>query len=170
VILEDTLATNINADDPSQIDNNNYQARAISVLGTTPPDLQVSELVAPATVAIGASYSFSYRVENRGDAFNGSWTDSVYLADSADWQTASEVWHLADYAQTRSLGFGEGYSVSQTLQLAPWIKGSYLILRTDSGKPRRRGGRKQQRPRQLLRSSTPKPPTCASPRSKRAQA
>jgi hypothetical protein len=134
VILEDTLATNINADDPTQIDNNNYQARAISVLGTTPPDLRVSEVVAPVTVAIGESYRFSYRVENRGDAFNGRWTDSVYLADSADWDAAREIWHLADYAQTRSLGFGESYSVSQTLQLAPWIKGSYLIVRTDSGR------------------------------------
>jgi cell division septation protein DedD len=49
VILEDTLASNINPDDPSQIDNNNYKARAVSVLGTTPPDLVVNQATAPTT-------------------------------------------------------------------------------------------------------------------------
>ncbi|MBO3704008.1 MAG: hypothetical protein J5W83_15990, partial [Candidatus Accumulibacter sp.] len=133
VILEDTLATHINADDPTQVDNNNYHARPISVLGSAPPDLRVSEVVAPPAVTVGESYRFSYSVDNRGDAFSGSWTDSVYLADNADWNAASEVWHLADIGQTRSLGFGERYSVSQTLQLAPWINGRFLIVRTDSG-------------------------------------
>ena len=35
-VLEDTLADNINPDDPHEIDNNNYKARAIQVIGIPP--------------------------------------------------------------------------------------------------------------------------------------
>ncbi len=41
VVLEDTLAHLVNQDDPNQIDNNNYRARAIDILGAK-PDLVVT--------------------------------------------------------------------------------------------------------------------------------
>lgn len=78
VILEDTLASNIN---PGRSkpgwNNNNYKARPISILGITPPDLTVLDVQAPEAVNAGGAYSFSYTVQNRGDAFSGQWTDSV---------------------------------------------------------------------------------------------
>ena len=40
-VLEDTLTTNINPDDPNQLDNNNYKARPLAVLATTPSSLAV---------------------------------------------------------------------------------------------------------------------------------
>src|SRR5690606_8210778 len=72
-ILEDTLATNINLDDPSQFDNNNYKARPISELGITPPDLTGTDLAATPEADAPGSFSFTYTVQNRGDAFNGNW-------------------------------------------------------------------------------------------------
>ncbi len=88
LILEDTLATQINPHDPHQIDNKNYRARAIRILGITPPDLTVDEVVAPTTASAGGGYSFRYSVSNRGDRFSGGWVDSVYLTDNADWNAA----------------------------------------------------------------------------------
>ncbi|MFO1403439.1 MAG: CARDB domain-containing protein [Azonexus sp.] len=133
VILEDTLAANINPDDAAQVDNNNYKARPISVLGISPPDLAVGEVTGQATAEAEGNYSFSYSVQNRGDLYTGTWVDSVYLTDDPDFSAAHEIWHLGDYTQTRSLGNGERYSVTQTIQLAPTVKGRYLIVRTDAG-------------------------------------
>jgi hypothetical protein len=93
LILEDTLASQINPDDPQQIDGNNHRARPISILGATPPDLVISDVVAPDTASAGGSYRYSYSVANRGERFTGDWVDSVYLADNPDWNLAREVWH-----------------------------------------------------------------------------
>jgi hypothetical protein len=116
-ILEDTLATNINTDDPAAIDNNNYKARPISVLGITPPDLAVSEVSGVDAVGSGGSYSFNYAVQNRGDIFTGKWTDVVYITDNPDFSEAKEIWEIGRYSQDRTLGNREQYTVSQTVQL-----------------------------------------------------
>jgi subtilase family serine protease len=131
VVLEDTLATHINPDDPSQIENNNYLARPISILGVTPPDLVISEVVGPEMASAGDGYTFSYTVENRGERFTGSWVDAVYLTDDPDWNVAREIWSLGNFAQNRSLGNGEKYTLTQTLPLAPSVSGRHLVVRTD---------------------------------------
>ncbi|MCM8597201.1 MAG: putative Ig domain-containing protein, partial [Candidatus Accumulibacter sp.] len=132
VIVEDTLASNLNPQDPEQIDNNNYHARAIGILGVTPPDLVVSDVVGQPSATAGGSYRFAYSVQNRGERFSGDWVDSVYLSDSPEWTTAHELWHLGDFAQRRSLDTGETYTVNQTLSLAPAVHGRYLVVRTDA--------------------------------------
>ncbi|MBI3347611.1 MAG: hypothetical protein HY020_10425, partial [Burkholderiales bacterium] len=135
-ILEDTLSSNINPDDPTQIDNNNYKSRAagaIGVLGITPPDLQVTSVIAPATAAAAGSYSFSYTVKNRGDAFDGAWTDKVWLMDNPDPTQAKVSWLLGEFKQQRALGNSESYSVSQTVNLGPAVSGGYLVVQTDAG-------------------------------------
>lgn len=131
-ILEDTLASNINPDDPNQVDNDNYKARAISVLGITPPDLVVTEVNAPASIDAGTTLSFSYTVKNQGDLFNGAWVDTVYVADNADLSKAKHIWTLGSYTQNRALNNGEAYTVNQTVQLAPSVQGSYIIVKTNT--------------------------------------
>lgn len=133
VILEDTLANNINTDDPSDIDNNNYKARAISIIGVTLPDLVVAELSAVATADAGGAYSFSYTVKNRGDNVSATWYDNAYLTDDPDLTKAKEVFWLGSFKQERSLAYGDSYSVAQTVQLSPAAKGRYLVIRTDGG-------------------------------------
>ncbi|MFN9744981.1 MAG: CARDB domain-containing protein, partial [Betaproteobacteria bacterium] len=129
-ILEDTLASNVNPDDAAQIDNNNYKARPIAVLGTT-PDLVVSQVIAPTAGAAASDYSFGYTVRNNGDAFTGAWTDRVWIADNADLSQATVRWLLGEYRQERSLGKGESYSASQTVALAPSVAGGFLVVETD---------------------------------------
>jgi subtilase family serine protease len=133
-ILEDTLASNINTDDPTGIDNNNYKARPIGVLGhhtLVPPDLVVREVSGVDAAEAGGSYSFSYTVQNRGEMFAGQWTDVAYITDNPDFASATEIWEIGRYTQNRSLGNNQEYSVSQTVQLAPSVKGRYLVVRTD---------------------------------------
>ncbi|HLF95978.1 MAG TPA: CARDB domain-containing protein, partial [Methylococcaceae bacterium] len=131
-ILEDTLAINLNPDDLNQADNNNYKARPIAVLGITPPDLAVTEASGLAQADAGGSYSFSYTVQNRGDLFSGRWSDSVFITDNPNLDLATEVWAIGSYSQERSLGSGERYSVTQTLQLDPAVKGRYVVVKTDA--------------------------------------
>ena len=135
VILEDTLASNINLDDPTQFNNNNFKARAISVLGYTPPDFTVTEVKAPALTQTGNAYQFSYTVKNRADEFEGSWTDEVWLADNADLSKAKIKWKLGEFTQNRKLGYNETYTVEQSIaELAPSVSGLYLVVETNTGK------------------------------------
>jgi hypothetical protein len=129
LILEDTLAENLNPDDPHQADNNNYQARPIHILGLAPPDLEVRAVVAPETAQAGADYPFSYTVHNRGDVLEGAWSDAAWLTDEA----GRKLWHLGDYAQQRRLENGESYTVTVTVPLAPALTGGYLLIESDVG-------------------------------------
>ncbi|MEN9492563.1 MAG: hypothetical protein RJA63_3012, partial [Pseudomonadota bacterium] len=97
VILEDTLASNINEDDPKDNDNNNYKARAIDILGIQPPDLVVSEMSALASAAAAGDYTFSYTVKNIGDMVSGKWFDSAYLTDDPDLTKAKKVFWLGSF-------------------------------------------------------------------------
>ena len=51
-VLEDSLATNVNPDDPTTLDSSNFKARAIDIIGTPVPvlpDLQVTHVTTDAT-------------------------------------------------------------------------------------------------------------------------
>ncbi|HET7864109.1 MAG TPA: putative Ig domain-containing protein, partial [Burkholderiaceae bacterium] len=110
-------------------------ARPVTVLGITPPDLVVSQATAQPAATAGGPYTFSYTVQNGGDAFNGAWTDRVWIADNPDLSRATSKWQIGEYRQQRGLGNGETYSVSQTVQLAPSIQGGWLVVETDRGAP-----------------------------------
>jgi subtilase family serine protease len=131
VILEDTLATQTNSDDPTQFDNNNYKARAISILGITPPDLVVTAVTGTDVASAEGLYTFSYTVKNQGDELAGEWKDHIYLTDNPDWQQARAVWDIGVSSQGRTLANGESYTVTQTVSLAPSVTGRYLVVRTD---------------------------------------
>ena len=133
VILEDTLAVNVNPDDPTDSDNNNYKARPVRILGITPPDLTVSAIYAPKTAEAGKEYTFSYTVKNRADAFeNATWEDKVWLADHADLNKAKHKWLLGGFVQKRGLGNQESYTVKHSVLLAPSVSGSYLIVEANA--------------------------------------
>ena len=131
-ILEDTLASNINTDDPTQIDNNNYKARPIGVLGITPPDLTVTQVTGTPSTSAPGRINFSYSVQNIGDAFEGAWTDKIWLTDNPNPSLAQVFWLLGEIRQQRSLGNGESYSLSQTVELGPSVSGGYIVVQTDA--------------------------------------
>ncbi|MHB8956711.1 MAG: putative Ig domain-containing protein [Pirellulaceae bacterium] len=76
-VAEDTLATNINPDDPDEIDNNNYKARAIDVIARQQdlPDLVVDWVTATPTAQGGQEFTVTYRVQNQGTA-KATWNHS----------------------------------------------------------------------------------------------
>ena len=53
------------------------------------------------------------------------------FTDNPDLDAAREVWAIGSYSQARTLGNGERYTVSQTVQLDPAVKGRYIVVRTD---------------------------------------
>jgi hypothetical protein len=130
-ILEDTLASNINLDDATQIDNNNYKARPVSVLGTTPPDLVVTQATAQPTATAAGAYSFGYTGAEPGRRLQRQLGRSRLGRDNADLAKATVKWQLGEYQQQRSLGNNETYSVAQTVQLGPSVSGLYLVVESD---------------------------------------
>ena len=86
---EDTLAVNINPDDPNEIDNNNYKGRAIDILGYAPvrPNLVVETVSGGAQVTAGSEpITVNWTVRN--DSYTATeathWVDRIYLSDKPE--------------------------------------------------------------------------------------
>lgn len=135
VVLEDTFDINTNPDDPTELDNNNYKARPITILLTPPPDLVVTT-VAPTTQAVGGQpFSVSWTVQNQGA--NGiaasNWVDNVYLSDSPTLNApGAKQWFLGSVGHSDSLGVNESYTGKLDTVLSPGASGSYIIVQTNS--------------------------------------
>ena len=120
VILEDTLAANINPDDAAQVDNNNYKARPISVLGISPPDLAVGEVTGG---DCGSRRQLQLQLPCRiaATSIQVPGSDSVYLTDDPDFlpPTRFGTWAITP----RPAAWGtEALPVTQTIQLAPTVR------------------------------------------------
>ena len=64
-VLQDSLAVNVNPDDPSDLLSENFKARPINVLGAL-PDLMVTSVTAPAQATAGGDFKVSWIVSNNG--------------------------------------------------------------------------------------------------------
>jgi YD repeat-containing protein len=134
VVLEDTLASNINPDDPNQIDNNNYKARAIDVLGAL-PDLVVTALEADAAVEAGTTIDVDWTVENQslGHARPAGWVDYVYLStDENPFADGAGRLLLGSVKHNETLAPDAAYSASLSVTLSPSAVGSHIVVITDS--------------------------------------
>jgi hypothetical protein len=91
VVLKSTRDVNVNPDDPTQLNNDNYKARPLTVLLTPPPDLQVATVTAagpdpaqPGHVLTGQNFTVTYTAANRGAGDTpdrqSAWDDYVYLS------------------------------------------------------------------------------------------
>ena len=135
-VLEDTLAVNVNPDDPNEIDNNNYKARAIDILGGS--DLVVTS-VAPVPASGqaafgGEEFTVNWTVENQGPgtALPGGWVDRVYLSSGPDPSvpgTRSMI--LAEVTHEDPLLSNQSYAESVTVNLSPSAAGQYVVVITD---------------------------------------
>ena len=65
VVTEDTFSSNINPDDPNELDNNNYKARPITILLTPPPDLVVTAVTASSAASSIQPLTVSWTVQNQ---------------------------------------------------------------------------------------------------------
>ncbi|MFO7898428.1 MAG: CARDB domain-containing protein, partial [Planctomycetota bacterium] len=136
-VLEDTLAANINPDDPHEIDNNNYKARAIQILGE-PPDLVVTQVAPDPTGVGGETFTVDWRVENQGTgpALPQRWVDRVYLCDGADpFAPDARALVLGDVTHDAPLARDATYDGSLTVTLSPSAAGTHVVVVTDYGRP-----------------------------------
>src|SRR5262249_7758635 len=82
-VLQDTLAVNVNPDDPTNLYNDTYKARSIDVLAPQ-PDLAVTSVKAPKQAKGGDTITVSWTVQNQatGVAQPTGWIDTVYLTNN----------------------------------------------------------------------------------------
>ena len=145
-LIQSELTTNINPDDPNEIQNDNYKAGNSTTGGTeiiappaapaaARPDVAVTALTADPVGAATTNFSFAWTVTNNGPgaAASGSqspWNDTVYLADAPTLAASTNVWTLGTYAAVTNLAAGQSYSNSQTVLLNPAARGKYVIVVT----------------------------------------
>src|SRR3546814_1755429 len=94
-LREDSLATNVNPDDPAEINSSNYRARAIDIVGVPPQvftrAIAVDSVVADPVGTGGGDFTVSWTVKAGGNATATGWTDRVYLADAPLFEDATNI-------------------------------------------------------------------------------
>ncbi|MCU0981341.1 MAG: hypothetical protein MUF25_19485, partial [Pirellulaceae bacterium] len=138
VVLEDTLATNVNPDDPHEIDNNNYRARAIGIIGLVlRPDLVVQAVTATDAAQGGEEFTVSWTVKNQGHAetTSATWLDRIYLCDGPDpLAPGATALELAAIPHAASLAPGQQYTETRKIGLSPSAAGAYVVVIADAGR------------------------------------
>ncbi len=141
VVLQTELAQNTNNDDSTQIQNDNYKAQSIQVLGAL-PDLTVTNVTGPAQVQAGTPVTITWTVENVGlaDALQGGWGDRVYLSDIPDpnfdpFTPSPDTFYLGQVAEDDPLARFATYTASLTVTLSPSAQGLYWVVIANSAPP-----------------------------------
>ncbi len=135
VVLEDTLAINVNPDDPHEIDNNNYKARAIDIIAliVPQPDLVLENVQATAEALGGEQFTVTWIVSNQGKgSAGGSWDDEVWLTDSPGVDPGrGNSLLLGTVTHENGLASKDNYTASLTVTLNPAAVGSHVIVKVD---------------------------------------
>ncbi|MBN8490904.1 MAG: LEPR-XLL domain-containing protein, partial [Burkholderiales bacterium] len=139
-LLEDTLAINVNPDDPNAVNNNNYKAGGsdligFRVIGTPPvvvfPDLEVTSVVPELQEWAGENFTVSWTVRNNGQGIARGGYDEVYVSDNAVLDApGANQFYLGRFDAPQELSFGQSYTQTHTLLLEPTVKGRYVHVRT----------------------------------------
>ncbi|MEX2646227.1 MAG: CARDB domain-containing protein, partial [Gaiellaceae bacterium] len=142
-VFEDSLATNVNPDDPTTLDSSNFKARAIDVIGTPDPplpDLQVVQVTTDATAENPAStekpLTVTWTVRNLGEGvavgIGNTWFDAVFVHTTPNIDDpGANVWSLGTVERVRSLDPLASYTQTRTFVLSPATKGLYVTVFTD---------------------------------------
>ncbi|RUZ17283.1 CARDB domain-containing protein, partial [Mesorhizobium sp. M7A.F.Ca.CA.001.09.1.1] len=139
VVLEDTLAVNVNPDDPNEFDNNNYKARQIQVLGpetiTHRPDLKVLSVSGPTQIDAAGQYTVKWTVGNAGPGDTGDvgWVERIWISDRPTLgDVGAKEWLLESFDRSGGLAVGETATGERTYNLSPAIQGHFLIVDVDA--------------------------------------
>jgi len=111
---------------------NNVSYAPISVIATTPPDLQITAVI-PSEGTAGQPIVINRTVVNKGtgSTIPSTWYDSVYL--SLDDKLSSDDFLLKRTAHTGALNSQQNYSEAQEIELPIFASGYYyLFIKTDS--------------------------------------
>ncbi len=138
VVLQNTLAVNVNPDDPNNFQSDNYKAAQIDVLAPL-PDLVISSVTAPTQAKGGDDITVDWTVENTGNgpAQPTGWIDTVYLTndptDPLDQNAITMT--LGSVTQNAVLNVGASYNASLNVELSPSAAGQYFVVYTDAPQP-----------------------------------
>lgn len=112
--------------------NNRSTYRSLSITRQT-PDLHITRVDSPASVAAGSPLDVSWTVQNAGSNVTNSnyWYDDVYL--STDDVISPDDVKLGSYRRSNVLDPGGQYDASATFTVPLSLRGVYnVIVRTDS--------------------------------------
>ena len=134
-VLQDTLAVNVNPDDPNNLNSDNYKARQVSILAPQ-PDLTVTDVQAPAQAHGGDTITVSWTVQNKGNgpAQPTGWVDTVYLTNDPTnpLDKNAITMTLGSLTHTSVLNVGDSYNASLTVELSPSAVGQSIVVFTDA--------------------------------------
>lgn len=114
-------------------ENNNVTFHTIRVRRLLRPDLQVTNITAPATAFFGQEIQVQWTTANNGSGPTNTpnWQDDLYIGPG---QTLSGATLLSTLSNVSFLSAGESYIASATVRIPRGLNGSfYLIARTDKG-------------------------------------
>ena len=114
--------------------NTSAASNPTNVLLTPPPDLEVTQVSAPATARSGASISVNYRVANNGSSEtpNFSWRDELWLSSSSVFDPDQAVL-IGSRSHSGQLLAGSHYDAVLSGILPHGLTGPYhLFVRTDA--------------------------------------
>ncbi len=135
-VFKSTLSSNVNPDDPNELNNDNWKAQPITVLLTPPPDLVVSSVTPQATAVGGDPYTVSWTVQNQGTSptEDSILFDQVYLSDQSTLNAPGATqWLLGTIEHDGGVIAGGSYAAQATFQLSPEVSGRFVIVDTNTG-------------------------------------
>ena len=131
-LLEDSLATNVNPDDPSELNSSNYRAGAIAIVGTPPQSTAVaialSDVVADPVGSTDDPFTVSWKVTAGGDVTANGWNETVYLSDTPLLENSTKRFVLGTFTNQQQLDPGASYTRTESFDLNPAAKGMYVIV------------------------------------------
>ncbi|WP_240695693.1 RHS repeat-associated core domain-containing protein, partial [Candidatus Chloroploca sp. Khr17] len=123
VVTVTYTATSDGEDDPYP------DAQTFTVVADTGnlPDLVLTQVTVPMTLAVGQPASMTYRVQNTGQGDAGpTWQDAVYLSTDANLDRTDQ--QLGSVASNRTLAPGASYEQTMLVTLPTLDEGTYNLI------------------------------------------
>ena len=107
--------------------NNNTAYKAVHINLTLAPDLVATGFTSPSTFFAGEQIKVHFIIENQGVGVTpaSAWQDRVYLSSSAT--LSSGRVHIGSFNRSDTLGVGQSYSDSLTINVPSYLSGNYYL-------------------------------------------
>ncbi|MCP4581985.1 MAG: hypothetical protein GY839_10225 [candidate division Zixibacteria bacterium] len=109
-------------------EDNNINSESFAINLTPPPDLQVTELIAPDSAFSGQSINIQWAVINAGigNTAASMWWDKLYLSSDSAYSVDGDDL-LLSLSQSGILDAGSGYMENREITIASGIEGRYYL-------------------------------------------
>ena len=113
-------------------DNNSLVSNPFNVTFTAPPDLAVTNIVAPEAITSGQKIDLTWTVANQGTGnAAGNWRDNIYLQEVGN--PNAGLISLAGYSYEGELNPGKSYTRQEKISIPGELQGLYqVVVRTNT--------------------------------------